>query len=65
MTYKERKNKFKKINKDIAQLKVVLKRLEIRPCKGDADLRKKDEEIKLLKLEIYQIEKDINQFSFY
>ena len=58
-----RKIKIKDGDKYLIKLREKLNAVELRPCKGDADLKQKDEEIKALKQEIYQIEKENNQIT--
>lgn len=65
MAKNKAKNSIKKIQKEITRLKVELDKLEIRPCQGDADMKKKDEDIILLKREIYDLEKEANQFAIF
>lgn len=65
MSRNEAKSSVKKIQKEIGRLKNQLKRIEIRPCKGDADIRKKDEDILIIKREIYDLEKEANQFAIF
>ena len=51
--------------KEIAQLKKELKKIELRPCKGDADIKRKDEEVIMLKKDIYELEKEANQYAIF
>ena len=55
----------KKVQKKLYRMKELLKKMELKPCHGDADLRQKDEDIKILKREIYDIEKETNQFALF
>lgn len=55
----------KRIQKEITRLKVEFKKIELRPCHGDEDLKKKNEELISLKKEIYELEKAANQLSIY
>ena len=59
------KKSVKKIQKEIARLKMELSKIEIRPCQGDSDMKKKDEDILMLKREIYDLEKEANQFAIF
>ena len=54
-----------KIQKEIDRLKEGIKKIELRPCHGDADLKQKDEELVMLRREIYELEKEANLFSIY
>ena len=65
MAKNKTKNPAKKTQQLISILEEELERLEIRPCQGDADMRKKDQEILSLKDKIHNLEKDINQLAFY
>jgi len=65
MTDKKTRKDIKKIQKELYRLKEMLKKIELRPCLGDADLKQKDEEVKMLKREIYALEKDTNQFVLF
>ena len=65
MDIKKNKREIKRINKEIERLKEKLKRVELRPCHGDAELSRKDEELILLKHEIYELEKSANQYAIY
>ena len=55
----------KMIQKKIAQLKEELKKIELRPCRGDVDIKQKDQEILTLKHEIYELEKEANQYAMF
>ena len=59
------KKKVKKIHKEIALLKEKMKKIELRPCRGDADLKKKEQKVFNLKREIYELEKEANQFAIF
>ena len=65
MAEKNPKSSLKKTQRIISQLKEKLKKLEIRPCRGDADMIKKDEDILLLRNKIHELEKELNQFAFF
>ncbi len=45
MDKKASKNKIKIIQKELKQAINLLRRLEIRPCRGDSDIKQKDIEI--------------------
>ena len=38
---------------------------EIRPCYGDADLRQKEDKIKMLEHDIYELEKETNKLVLF
>jgi len=64
MNKKSRKN-IKEAQKELYRLKDLLKKIELRPCSGDADLRQKEDEIKMLKREIYDLEKETNRLVLF
>ena len=54
----------KDVKREISLLKEQFKAVELQPCYGDADLRKKDNDLSRLWEEIYNLEKEINHFAF-
>ena len=54
----------KDVKREISLLKEQFKAVELQPCYGDADLRKKDNDLTRLWEEIYNLEKEINHFAF-
>ena len=60
MTDKKSQKDIKKIKKELYRLKEILKKLELRPCQGDRDLKQKDEEVEILNREIYDLVKETN-----
>ena len=60
MTDKKSQKDIKKIKKELYRLKETLKKLELRPCQGDRDLKQKDEEVEILNREIYNLVKETN-----
>lgn len=62
---KETRKKVKRIEKAITRLKKELKNMELRPCHSDAEIKEKDEDLRTLKLEIYGLEKEANQYILY
>ena len=65
MMNKRSRKSIKEIQKELYRLKDLLKAAELRPCRGDADLRQKEEEIKILQSEIYDIEKETNKLILF
>jgi len=59
-----RKN-LKKIQRQIKKFKRELNKIELRPCNSDAELKQKEEDISIIKREIYELEKEANQFALY
>ena len=45
---KETRKKLKKIQKEIDRLKGAMNKLALRPCHGDADLKQKEEDLKII-----------------
>ena len=58
---KESRKNLKRIKKELERLKEAYKDVELRPCHGDAELEQKSADFKMLKNEIYELERDINQ----
>jgi hypothetical protein len=58
MIDKKTKKKLKNIRKEIKRLKKKYQKLEFKPCKCDADLRSKDEELQVLRQRISGLERD-------
>ena len=56
MAKKKNQQSIKKIQKEIERLKSEFKKLELRPCWGDADIKKKEKDLLNLKKEIYELE---------
>jgi len=65
MARNKAKNSVNKIQKEISNLKEKLKGIELRACHGDADIKQKDEDILMLKREIYDLEKEANRFAIF
>lgn len=55
------KQELKKIEKQIEDALNLLREIEIRPCKGDADIKQKEIEIEELENHIRALEKDHDQ----
>ena len=56
MTEKNIKREIKKIQKEIARLKELIKRVELKPCHSDSDIEQKEKYIEGIKLDIYALE---------
>ena len=54
------KKEAKKLQKQIANLENLLVRLEIRPCKGDNDIKQKEIEITDLKNQIHSLKNELD-----
>jgi peptidoglycan hydrolase CwlO-like protein len=63
MVNRKTRKKLKKIQKKIDKLKKEINKIELRPCHTDSELDEKDEEVRILKLGIYELERDANVIS--
>ena len=54
----------KDVRREINLLKQKFKTAELQPCYGDADLRQKENDLSRLWEEIFNLEKEINNFAF-
>ena len=54
----------KDVKREINLLKQKFKTVELQPCYGDADLRQKENDLSTLWGEIFNLEKEINNFAF-
>ena len=52
------------IRQQISALKEQFRSVELKPCKCDAELKQKDNDLLSLRNEIYSLEKQIDQFAF-
>ncbi len=64
MVDKVNQKKIKKLNKKIDNYKKMLERLELRPCKGDADIIQREKEVEDLKNSIYSLEIERDQYLY-
>ena len=64
MTSKESRKKIKQIQKKIDQLNKELQKMEIRPCKGDAELELREKDLKNLRYEIRTLEKNRDRYRY-
>ena len=60
---KESRKNLKRIQKELERLKAAYKKAELRPCHGDAELAQKSTDLKMLKNDIYELERNINQLA--
>lgn len=58
MIDKETRKRLKQIKKEIGRLKKQIKKLEIRPCRNDSELKQKEQDIRALNEKVYQLEKE-------
>ena len=59
-----RKREIKEIQKQINDSVSLLKRLEIRPCNGDKEIRQKELEIEDLKSHIHSLERECDRLAY-
>ena len=59
------KRELKKLEKQIQDSIELLKRLEIRPCRGDNDIKQKEIEINDLKKHIVSLEKERDGYLYH
>jgi hypothetical protein len=64
MTDLKRERETKNIRQEINVLKEQFRNTELKPCYCDADLKRKDKDLSMLRKEIYSLEKEIDQFAF-
>ncbi|GAJ13754.1 unnamed protein product [marine sediment metagenome] len=62
MIDKETQKKLKQIKKEISKLQKQMKKLEFRPCRNDAELKQKDNDIKALREKVHQLEKEHGRY---
>ena len=62
MLDKATRNRLKEIKKEIKKIKKEYSKVEFRPCKNDAELKMKDEDLKKLMDRIYALEKEQDRF---
>ena len=59
MNARQSKNKtVRQIQNEIEKLRDKYKKMELRPCQGDTDLRQRENELDILKSKIYELEKE-------
>ena len=64
MVEKKTKKKIKKIQNEIQQLEELFKKMELRPCQGDADLSQKEQDLELLKAKINKKKLERDQYKY-
>jgi hypothetical protein len=62
MINRDIRRNLKRIKKEIKELKKRYKRMEFRPCQNDAELRKKDDDLRELIYKIDTLEKKQDRF---
>ncbi|NLD38553.1 MAG: hypothetical protein GX654_16965 [Desulfatiglans sp.] len=51
------------VRREISMLKDKLRRVELTPCYGDADLKRKDNDLSMIWTEIYNLQKEVDDFA--
>ena len=64
MADKKTKKKIKKIQNEIDQFEELFKKMELRPCQGDADLSQKEEDMRRLKDKINAKKMERDQYKY-
>lgn len=64
MVDKRIKKKIKKIQHEIDQLEALFKKMELRPCQGDADLSQKEKDLNHLKDKINAKKMERDQYKY-
>ncbi len=59
-----RKKKIKEFEKELDELMEEYIKMELRPCRGDADLHQRENELEILKSKISQLEKERDTFLY-
>ena len=59
-----KKSTVREIQKGMARLRDEYKKVELRPCRGDADLRQRENELGILKSRIYALEKQRDKYLY-
>jgi len=64
MINKLNRKRAKEIKKKIDELRMSLKKTEIRPCQGDVDLKENEKDITALKREIRSLENERDKYLY-
>ena len=56
------RKRLKQIEQDIDALREIYRIIEVRPCKNDEDLKKKDRDLSSLLRKIYALERDKEEY---
>ena len=64
MVNKASKRVIKNIQNEIDQLKKQFKEMELRPCQGDVDLEQREKDLKVLKEQIFELEKEVDKYKY-
>lgn len=59
-----KENVKRNVRREISMLKEQFRTVELMPCYGDSDLKKKENDLSRLWIEIHNLEKEINDFAF-
>ena len=64
MPDKKAKKKIKELNKKIKEFEKAYHRMEMRPCKGDKDLKRREIDLKRLREQIHALERERDTFIY-
>jgi chromosome segregation ATPase len=59
-----KKKAIKELQKEIEKLRDEYEKIEVRPCRGDADLHQRENELEILKSKISQLEKERDTYLY-
>jgi hypothetical protein len=63
--FRLRREKVKRnVRREISMLREQFKSVELTPCFGDADLKKKENDLSMIWTEIHSLQKEIDDFAF-
>jgi chromosome segregation ATPase len=59
-----KKKAIKELQKEVEKLRDEYEKIELRPCRGDADLHQRENELEILKSKISQLEKERDKYLY-
>lgn len=64
LSKKERKKAMKVLQKELDKLIAEHIKTELRPCRGDTDLRQREDDLNMLEEKIRTVERDLNKYIY-
>lgn len=64
LSKKNRKKTIKELQKELDELIEKHIKMELRPCRGDTDLRRKEKDLVMLEEKIRALERDLNKYIY-
>lgn len=61
---KKRKKRIRELQKELDELMEGRIKMELRTCRGDADLRQKEEDVEMLQQKIRMVERDLDLYLY-